>query len=107
VLLDVMRRAGSPWRGEYGGVVACPGEQRLNGGRRFLVGGAASLLRARGRPWRADLVVQEREGGRRWPGTRPWPGAHAGGGGFVSHPVLKAKPNALITCAPGSSYTHA
>jgi hypothetical protein len=25
----------------------------------------------------------------------------------VSHPVLKAKPNALITCAPGSSYTHA
>jgi hypothetical protein len=26
---------------------------------------------------------------------------------FVSHPVLKAKPNALITCAPGSSYTHA
>jgi hypothetical protein len=27
--------------------------------------------------------------------------------GFVSHPVFKAKPNALITCAPGSSYTHA
>jgi antibiotic biosynthesis monooxygenase (ABM) superfamily enzyme len=26
---------------------------------------------------------------------------------FLSHPVLKAKPNALITCAPGSSYTHA
>jgi hypothetical protein len=26
---------------------------------------------------------------------------------MVSHPVLKAKPNALITCAPGSSYTHA
>jgi hypothetical protein len=26
---------------------------------------------------------------------------------IVSHPVLKAKPNALITCAPGSSYTHA
>jgi hypothetical protein len=25
----------------------------------------------------------------------------------MSHPVLKAKPNALITCAPGSSYTHA
>jgi hypothetical protein len=25
----------------------------------------------------------------------------------LSHPVLKAKPNALITCAPGSSYTHA
>jgi hypothetical protein len=25
----------------------------------------------------------------------------------VSHPVLKAKPNAMITCAPGSSYTHA
>jgi hypothetical protein len=25
----------------------------------------------------------------------------------VSGPVLKAKPNALITCAPGSSYTHA
>jgi hypothetical protein len=25
----------------------------------------------------------------------------------VSHPVLKAKPNALITCAPGSSYTRA
>jgi hypothetical protein len=25
----------------------------------------------------------------------------------VSHPVLKAKPNALITCEPGSSYTHA
>jgi hypothetical protein len=24
----------------------------------------------------------------------------------MSHPVLKAKPNALITCAPGSSYTH-
>jgi hypothetical protein len=38
VLLDVMRRAGSPWRGEYGGVVACPGEQRLNGGRRLSVG---------------------------------------------------------------------
>jgi hypothetical protein len=27
--------------------------------------------------------------------------------GLLSHPVLKAKPNALITCAPGSSYTHA
>jgi hypothetical protein len=27
--------------------------------------------------------------------------------GQVSHPVSKAKPNALITCAPGSSYTHA
>jgi ribonuclease HI len=26
---------------------------------------------------------------------------------YLSHPVLKAKPNALITCAPGSSYTHA
>jgi hypothetical protein len=25
----------------------------------------------------------------------------------MSHPVLKAKPNVLITCAPGSSYTHA
>jgi hypothetical protein len=25
----------------------------------------------------------------------------------MSHPVLKEKPNALITCAPGSSYTHA
>jgi hypothetical protein len=25
----------------------------------------------------------------------------------VSHPVLKAKLNALITCAQGSSYTHA
>jgi hypothetical protein len=25
----------------------------------------------------------------------------------LSHPVLTAKPNALITCAPGSSYTHA
>jgi H+/gluconate symporter-like permease len=24
----------------------------------------------------------------------------------MSHPVLKAKPNALITCAPVSSYTH-
>jgi hypothetical protein len=29
------------------------------------------------------------------------------GGDVMSHPVLKAKPNALITCAPGSSYTHA
>jgi hypothetical protein len=28
-------------------------------------------------------------------------------GARISHPVLKAKPNALITCAPGSSYTHA
>jgi hypothetical protein len=28
-------------------------------------------------------------------------------GVHLSHPVLKAKPNALITCAPGSSYTHA
>jgi hypothetical protein len=28
-------------------------------------------------------------------------------GTVLSHPVLKAKPNALITCAPGSSYTHA
>jgi hypothetical protein len=27
--------------------------------------------------------------------------------GPMSHPVLKAKPNALITCALGSSYTHA
>jgi hypothetical protein len=27
--------------------------------------------------------------------------------GKLSHPVLNAKPNALITCAPGSSYTHA
>jgi hypothetical protein len=26
---------------------------------------------------------------------------------LVSHPVLKEKPNVLITCAPGSSYTHA
>jgi hypothetical protein len=25
----------------------------------------------------------------------------------LSHSALKAKPNALITCAPGSSYTHA
>jgi hypothetical protein len=30
-----------------------------------------------------------------------------GRGNKLSHPVLKAKPNALITCAPGSSYTHA
>jgi hypothetical protein len=27
--------------------------------------------------------------------------------GRMSHPVLKAKPSALIMCAPGSSYTHA
>jgi hypothetical protein len=25
---------------------------------------------------------------------------------MMSEPVLNAKPNALITCAPGSSYTH-
>jgi hypothetical protein len=31
----------------------------------------------------------------------------AGSPSGLSHPVLKAKPNALITCAPGSSYTHA
>jgi hypothetical protein len=29
------------------------------------------------------------------------------GDGYMSHPVIKAKLNALITCAPGPSYTHA
>jgi hypothetical protein len=73
--LDVMRRVGSSWRGEYGGVVACPGEQRLNGGRWFPVGGCGSYCRRR-----PALRVAPARGGR---GALPaWRlGAHAREGG--------------------------
>jgi hypothetical protein len=72
--------------GEYGGVVACPGEQRLNGGRRFPVGGGCGSCCRRGPALRAvpvSLLVrrcQRREGER---GALPaWrPGAHAREGG--------------------------
>jgi hypothetical protein len=75
--------------GGYGGVVACPGKQRLNGGRRFPVGGAAVPAADAGQPcgrlqracWSGAARGERERGGRRWLGTHAGGQVARGGGG--------------------------